>query len=246
MAAQQQPPTVYKGVTYVGKGSGTLKLHDELLTFQMYDATAANNVKIFTLPWSKVKRRQVNSSEPRPTSTSSTSKGTTKPKIKLILHSGTEAIFQMEDRITLEVLRDDVAERLQRYKIQHPDSDDEQAVNQTRGATQSDRRMSTPYRMSKPAAAPAAKVTQPRAPQPYRMAVPATTNKARAMSPPLSSKSSSTATKPMMRRHSQPATTPPYNSNVGGTRQPQPYRMKQKEPTPEPRSSQPYRFVQKK
>ncbi|CAB9516590.1 expressed unknown protein [Seminavis robusta] len=153
--------TTYKPVTYVTKGGGTLKLYDKELTFQMKDASAANGIKIFTLPWSKIKKRQVSDS------------GTTgKPKIKLILKSGTEAIFQMDDRISLEVLRDDIAERLARWKEKYPDSDDE-AVNQTRGAGTTQRRQSTPYRMAKPVVETTrASMSQPRASQPYRMAAP--------------------------------------------------------------------------
>jgi hypothetical protein len=205
MASKAPAPTVYKPVTYVGKGGGTLRLLENELNFQMYDPTAANNVKIYTLPWSKIQKRQVSTSDQ------------SQAKIKLILRSGTEAIFQMDDRIGLEVLRDDIGERLLWYKAQHPDSDDEQAVNQTRSA-QSARRQSTPYRMAKPPApAPTAK---PREPQPYRMAAPAA------------------ATTAMPRRHSQPP--------VSESRQPQPYRMKQKEPPTGPRPSQPYRYVAKK
>lgn len=155
-------PTVYKQVTYVGKGMGTLKLYDKELQFQMFDVNAANNTKIFTLPWGKVKRRQV---------TSSARDNTDKPKFKLVLKSGNEAVFQMEDRISLEVLRDDMGERLQTFKARNPDSDDDEAVNKTRSSA-APRRQSTPYRMAKPAAAVAPE-HQPRQSQPYRMAKPA-------------------------------------------------------------------------
>lgn len=172
--------TVYKAVTYQGKGNGTLKLYDNQLTFQMFDIEAVNNTKIFTLPWKKVKKRQVASSGQ-----------TDKPKFKLILKSGTQAIFQMDDRISLEVLRDDIAERLKRYKAQYPDSDEE-AVNITKNR-QSARRMSTPYRMAKPEPETHPK-QQRRVSTPYRMAQKTPQNAAR----------SAPATKPTEERKSQP------------------------------------------
>lgn len=200
-------PTTYKPVTYEGKGNGTLKLYDNQLTFSMFDINSTDNTKIFTLPWKKVKKRQVTNSDQ-----------VGKPKMKLILKSGSEQIFLMEDRISLEVLRDDVADRLSRYKAQYPDSDDE-AVNQTRKVSPT--RESTPYRMAKPSPPPTAK----RESQPYRMAKPA---------PPATQK-----------RESQPyRMAKPSPPPASQKRESQPYRMAKKEP-PKPRESQPYRYVAK-
>jgi len=124
--------TVYDNVVYENQ-VGTLILSEDKLRFQ-----TPNKVSI--LPWKKVVKRQV-------TSSSST---VAKPMFKLILRSGTQAIFQMEDRICLEVLRDDLGERLKLYRKNHPEEkmeDESVAVNKTR-ASFSDRRTSTPYSMS--------------------------------------------------------------------------------------------------
>jgi len=126
--------TTYANVIYVTKGSGTLKLFDDQLTF-----TTRSSNKIYTLPWKKVQRRHVTNSQK--------SREGVKPKIKLVLFSGTEAIFQMDDRVALEVLRDDIAERLAKYKALHPPVEEE-AVNSTK--LSAGRRESTPYSMAKP------------------------------------------------------------------------------------------------
>jgi len=192
-------PTVYKNVGYVGKGTGTLKLYEEQLTFSMFDRTAANNTKIFTLPWKKVARRQVTTSDSTPAA-----------KIKLILKSGNEAVFQTDDRVGLEVLRDDVAERLARYKARYPDSDEE-AVNKVRGAAAT-KRESQPYRMAAPKAAP--NPTAKREGQPYRMAqTPATT---------------STKTTPAARRESTPYRMAQKTTTPAARRESTPYRMAKK------------------
>ena len=204
--------TIYKGVGYVGKGRGTLKLYDNQLTFSMHDARAENNTKIFTLPWTKVARRKVTSSE--------RSSNAEKPRIKLILLSGTEAIFQMDDRIALEVLRDDIGERLTKYQALYPTEDE--AINKTRTTT-SGRRESTPYRMAKPDLTAPNPVAR-RASQPYRMAKPdpPTTQWQRGAQP---------------YRLAKPTPT---------KREAQPYRMKAATVEPTKREAQPYRYVGKK
>ena len=85
------PDTIYDSVVYRGD-CGTVVLSQDQLRFHH---TTANKISI--LPWNKVVRRQVTSS--------SCSK---KPRFKLVLQSGNEAIFQMPDRVSLEVLRDDL------------------------------------------------------------------------------------------------------------------------------------------
>lgn len=205
--------TVYKGVGYVGKGRGTLKLYDNQLTFSMHDARAENNTKIFTLPWTKVMRRKVTSSE--------RSSNAEKPRIKLILLSGTEAIFQMDDRIALEVLRDDIGERLTKYQALYPPVDE--AINKTRNTAS--RRESTPYRMAKPDLKGPPVATR-RASQPYRMAKPD--------DPPTTQWSRSA--QPYRMAKSTPATK----------REAQPYRMKAATVEPAKREAQPYRYVGKK
>lgn len=209
--------TVYKEVGYVGKGRGTLKLYDNQLTFSMYDSRAENNTKIFTLPWTKVARRKVTSAE--------RSRTADKPKIKLILASGTEAVFQMDDRIALEVLRDDIGERLTKYQALYPDQCyyEDEAVNKTRNTT-SGRRESTPYRLAKPENPVA---TSRRASQPYRMARPA-------KDPPTVTEWKRSA-QPYRMAKPQPT-----------KREAQPYRMKAATVEPTKRDAQPYRYVAKK
>ena len=121
------PETEYDSVVF--KGSvGTLKLSDEHLSFHTPE-------KVSVVPWKKVVRRQVASS----------ASNTAKPMFKLILKSGTEAIFQMEDRVSLEVLRDDLGERLQSWRRLNPEKPEEHvAINKTNFTA---RRQSTPYRM---------------------------------------------------------------------------------------------------
>lgn len=120
------PETIYSSVLYQNN-VGTLKLTDEQLSFH-------TSQKVSVLPWSKVVKRQV---------LSSGGGDSVKHKTKLVLASGNEAIFQLSDRVSLEVLRDDLAERLQTYrKIFKPEEDI--AVNKT--VAPASRRMSTPYR----------------------------------------------------------------------------------------------------
>jgi hypothetical protein len=128
------PETVYDSVVYQ-YGYGTLKLNEEQLSFH-------TDEKVSVLPWKKVVRRQVTAS----------ASNVAKPMFKLILKSGNEAVFQMEDRISLEVLRDDLGERLKTWRKLHPELSTEQdkeesvAVNKTRNSLSS-LRQSTPYRM---------------------------------------------------------------------------------------------------
>ncbi|CAB9511739.1 Transcription factor [Seminavis robusta] len=108
MNVTSTPETVYEPVVFK-RSSGTLKLSHNQLSFHTEE-------KVCVLPWSKVVQRQV-------TSTAS-KKANMEPKFKLILNSGNEAIFQMEDRVSLEVVRDDLGERLEcwRTRKQHPAS----------------------------------------------------------------------------------------------------------------------------
>ena len=215
--------TVYKEVRYVGKGLGTLKLYDNQLTFSMYDSRAENNTKIFTLPWTKVARRQVTSSE--------RSRNPDRPKIKLILGSGTEAIFQMDDRIALEVLRDDIGERLTKYQALYPDQCfyEDEAVNKTRNSV-SGRRESMPYRMAKPDLIPTTNPVARRASQPYRMAQP--------------EKKTPKVTE--WQRSAQPYRMAKPQPTITMKREAQPYRMKAATVEPTKRDAQPYRYVAKK
>lgn len=126
--------TIYDAVTYQNR-VGALSLTENQLCHHTPE-------KVSVLPWKKVVRRQV-----------ATAASVSTPMFKLILKSGTEAIFKMEDRISLEVLRDDLGERLKTYRKLHPEECDEEpaprAVNKTR-ASFSGRRSSTPYSMSVP------------------------------------------------------------------------------------------------
>ena len=129
--------TIYDSVTYQDR-VGALSLTENQLCHHTPE-------KVSVLPWKKVVRRQV-----------ATAASVSTPMFKLILKSGTEAIFKMEDRISLEVLRDDLGERLKTYRKLHPeefyaDGDEPapRAVNKTR-ASFSGRRSSTPYSMSVP------------------------------------------------------------------------------------------------
>jgi len=126
------PETIYDAVLFQDR-LGSLSLTED----QLCHHTAE---KVSVLGWKKVVKRQV-------TTAAST---VSKPMFKLILKSGTEAIFQMEDRVSLEVLRDDLGERLKSYRKEHPEEFEVAefaAVNKTR-ASFSDRRGSTPYSMS--------------------------------------------------------------------------------------------------
>ena len=132
--------TVYDSVTFQDR-VGALSLSDDQLCHHSHE-------KVSVVPWKKVVRRQV-----------ATAASVSTPMFKLILRSGTECIFKMEDRISLEVLRDDLGERLKTYRKLHPeefvyddndkDAPSPRAVNKTR-ASFSDRRASTPYSMSVP------------------------------------------------------------------------------------------------
>ena len=250
--------TVYKDVVYVGKGKGTLKLFDNELTFSMFDRTANNNTHIFTLPWTKVAKRQVSSSE-RTTPSE-------KPKIKLILRSGTEAVFQMDDRVALEVLRDDVAERLTKYQALYPHDDSnnvvvDEAVNKTHAT---ERRKSTPYRMAQPsslmmnapASPPKPDPIARRASQPYRMAKPdpPSQNQPPRAAQPYRMAQASPAPTPNAKRNAQPyrmaqASPAVATAAVTAQRDAQPYRMKAATTAAADttkRNAQPYRYVAKK
>ena len=126
------PETVYDDLVFQNR-VGTLSLSENELCHHTAE-------KVSVLGWKKVVRRQV-------TTAAST---VSKPMFKLILKSGNEAIFQMEDRVSLEVLRDDLGERLKTYRTmyaEHFDEPEPAAVNKTR-ASFSGRRSSTPYSMS--------------------------------------------------------------------------------------------------
>jgi len=125
-AMESTHETVYKSVLYQDS-VGTLKLNDEHLSFH-------TSQKVSVLPWTKVVKRQV---------LSSGGGDNLKHKTKLVLESGNEAVFQVQDRVSLEVLRDDMAERLQTWRKNFKPEED-MAVNKT--AAPSSRRMSTPYR----------------------------------------------------------------------------------------------------
>ncbi|CAB9511288.1 Transcription factor [Seminavis robusta] len=93
-----QIETVYDCVVYQSS-SGTLKLNEEHLSFH-------TDQKVSMLPWKKIVGRQVSSSH-------------MKPMFKLVLKSGSEAIFQMQDRVSLEVVRDDLGERMSSWQTLH-------------------------------------------------------------------------------------------------------------------------------
>ena len=50
--------TVYKPVTYQGKGNGTLKLFDDQLTFHMFDINATTTTEIFTIEFKSWKESE--------------------------------------------------------------------------------------------------------------------------------------------------------------------------------------------
>lgn len=120
------PKTVHDGVAFKGN-AGLLKLCDDQMSFH-----TENTISV--LPWKKVVQRQVASGE------------SSKPMIKLILKSGTEAVFTMDTRVSLEVLRDDLGERLQNWRRLNPE-ENHVAVNKTNFSFSQQRRQSTPYRM---------------------------------------------------------------------------------------------------
>jgi len=110
------PETIYDSVLFQNR-LGSLSLSDDQLCHHTPE-------KVAVLDWKKVVKRQV-----------STSASTvTRPMFKLILKSGNEAIFQMEDRVSLEVLRDDLGERIKNYRLNHPEEfqEENRAVNRTR------------------------------------------------------------------------------------------------------------------
>ena len=119
------PETVYDSVLFKGC-YGTLKLTEEQISHHTVD-------KVSVVPWKKVARRQV----------ASASSKSAKPMFKLILKSGTEAVFTMEDRVSLEVLRDDLSERIKTWRRMHPE-EESVAVNKTNFLG---KRESAPYRM---------------------------------------------------------------------------------------------------
>ena len=209
--------TVYKDVIYEGKGSGTLTLYDDRLMF----APSASGSRVFSLPWKKVSKRYVSSSDAG------------KAKTRMVLKSGTEVTLQMEDRISLEILRDDLGDRIRNWKKNNPEEEEEEeeAINKTKNR-ESGKRQSTPYSYAKPQSQPDTSLQkQQRESQPYRFV----------------KKEDPSGSTPQQRESQPYRMKAKEKPKQAQPRESQPYRFVAKEkPKPsEQRASQPYRYIAK-